>query len=499
MTLGLQLIERAQNWLNRTAIISNHKKYSYQELLNQSTHVASYLLNGSEDLKEARVAFLVSPSFEYTALQWGIWRAGGIAVPLCVLHPLPSLEYVLRDTGAKILVVDPTYYDLLAPLAAEEDIRLLTIETVLQSRVKATLPIIEDSRRAMILYTSGTTSLPKGVVTTHANLNFQISTLVDAWKWQQEDHILNVLPLHHVHGIINVMSCALWVGGCCQFLPKFNAAKVWELFSQGKINIFMAVPTIYFKLINCWEQTTEDTQQRWSKAVEAFRLMVSGSAALPVPVLEKWQTISGHILLERYGMTEIGMGISNPYNGERRAGHIGQALPGVQIRLVNEQGVINTENISGEIQIKGPNVFKEYWRKPEATQKAFSEDGWFLSGDIALLNNNYYKILGRDSVDIIKSGGYKISALEIEDILRKHPLISDSAVVGIPNPEWGELIVACLVLKDGNQTTIDIKALKEWLKETLPAYKIPRQFIIQSALPRNVLGKVTKNELKKWF
>lgn len=498
MTSSLQLIQRAQKWSHRTAIVSNQQAYTYQQLLDQSSNIATHLLNGIEDLKETRVAFLVAPSFEYTAVQWSIWQAGGIAVPLCVLHPLPSLEYVLKNTAASILVVDATYYDLLAPLAKAENIRLLKTETVLKKIPNVNLPIIEEDRRAMILYTSGTTSLPKGVVTTHANLNFQIKTLVEAWEWQAEDHILNVLPLHHVHGIINVMSCALWVGGCCEFLPKFDSNKVWELFSKGNINLFMAVPTIYFKLIHYWEQQTEAKQEEYSKAINAFRLMVSGSAALPISVLDQWQQISGHVLLERYGMTEIGMGISNPYRGERRPGHIGQALPGVQIRLVNEEGLVTTENISGEIQIKGPNVFQEYWQKPEATQKAFSEDGWFLSGDIAIFKDGYYKILGRDSVDIIKSGGYKISALEIEDVLRKHLLISDCAVIGIPNPEWGEVIVASLILKD-EKTPIDLTSLKNWLKEVLPPYKVPRQFIIQAALPRNVLGKVTKNVLKQLF
>lgn len=499
MTSSLRLIEQAQKHLNRTAIVSNKKNYTYQKLLDQSQNVAAQLLDGLEDLEEARVAFLVAPSFEYTAVQWGIWQAGGIAVPLCVLHPLPSLEYVLKDTGASLLIVDNPYYDLLEPLANESNIRLLKTKSVLKDIPKVKLPLVREDRRAMILYTSGTTSLPKGVVTTHANLNFQIQSLVKAWEWQAEDHILNVLPLHHVHGIINIMSCALWVGGCCEFLPKFDAAKVWSLFLKGKINVFMAVPTLYFKLIHHWEQSSAIEQKKYSTALQAFRLMVSGSAALPVSVLEQWQKISGHTLLERYGMTEIGMGISNPYHGERRAGHIGQALPNVQIRLVNEQGVITAENIPGEIQIKGPNVFQEYWKKPDATQKAFTKDAWFLSGDIAVLNKAYYKILGRDSVDIIKSGGYKISALEIEDILRKHPSINDCAVVGIPSPEWGELIVACLVLKDPQQTFIDSKDLQNWLQKALPAYKIPRRFILQAALPRNVLGKVTKNELKKLF
>lgn len=499
MTSSLELIQRAQKWSNRTAIVSNQQTYTYQQLLNASRIIATHLLNGLEDLEETRVAFLVAPSFEYTAVQWGIWQAGGIAVPLCVLHPLPSLEYVLKNTGASVLIVDSNSYDLLKPLAQQENIRLLKTETVLKDIPKVNLPLIRDDRRAMILYTSGTTSLPKGVVTTHANLNFQIKILVEAWEWQADDHILNILPLHHVHGIINVMSCALWVGACCEFLPKFDAKKVWELFKQGNINVFMAVPTIYFKLIHHWEQSTEMEQKQCSKALQVFRLMVSGSAALPISVLEQWRQISGHTLLERYGMTEIGMGISNPYHGERRAGHIGQALPGIQIRLVNEQGIVATENVSGEIQIKGPNVFQEYWEKPEATQKAFSSDGWFLSGDIALLNEGYYKILGRDSVDIIKSGGYKISALEIEDALRKYPNISDCAVIGVPNQEWGEVVVACLILKNSQSKSIDLDQVKNWLKEILPAYKVPRQFIIQPALPRNVLGKVTKNELKKLF
>jgi malonyl-CoA/methylmalonyl-CoA synthetase len=499
MTSSLQLIQRAQKWGSRTAIISNQQTYTYQQLLDFSNTIAAHLLNGLEDLKETRVAFLIAPSVEYTAVQWGIWQAGGIAVPLCVMHPLPSLEYVLKNTTASILVVDNTYYDRLAPLAKEENIRLLRTETVLKEIPTVKLPTVNEDRSAMILYTSGTTNLPKGVLTTHANLNFQIKTLVEAWEWQADDHVLNVLPLHHVHGIINVMSCALWVGACCEFVPKFDTTTVWELFSQGDITVFMAVPTIYFKLIHHWEQSAKIKQKEYSEAVKAFRLMVSGSAALPISVLEQWQQISGHTLLERYGMTEIGMGISNPYHGERRAGHIGQALPGVQIRLVNAEGVVTSENVSGEIQIKGPNVFQEYWKKPEATKKAFSEDGWFLSGDIALFKEGYYKILGRDSVDIIKSGGYKISALEIEDVLRKYPIISDCAVIGIPNPEWGELIVACLILKEDNKTALDLSALKNWLKEILPAYKIPRQFITLPALPRNVLGKVTKNELKKLF
>jgi malonyl-CoA/methylmalonyl-CoA synthetase len=194
-------------------------------------------------------------------------------------------------------------------------------------------------------------------------------------------------------------------------------------------------------------------------------------------------------------MTEIGMAISNPYEGERRAGYIGHALPKVEIRLVDEHQEIVLPGNPGEIQVKGPSVFKEYWMKPEATQNSFTKDGWFKTGDIAVLEEGYYRILGRDSIDIIKSGGYKISALEIEEVLRTYPLISDCGVVGIPSEEWGEIVVAALVC----DPALDSNQLTSWLKERMPGYKIPRKIITITDLPRNAMGKVTKNELKKLF
>jgi malonyl-CoA/methylmalonyl-CoA synthetase len=348
----------------------------------------------------------------------------------------------------------------------------------------------------MILYTSGTTSKPKGVVTTHANIKAQITALVTSWEWGKSDHILNVLPLHHVHGIINVMSCALWSGACCEFLPKFDAEKVWEVIASGRLTLFMAVPTIYYKLIAHWEAASESEKTVLSRAASKLRLMVSGSAALPVAVMEKWNKITSQTLLERYGMTEIGMGLSNSYRGERRPGHVGLPLPEVEIRLVDAENNMVQEGTPGEIQVRGPAVFKEYWQKKEATKKAFTRDGWFRTGDIAVFNKGLYKILGRDSVDIIKSGGYKISALEIEDELRKLDGIEDCAVVGLPSEEWGEIVAACLVSK---LEKMDYDDLTERLRKQLPAYKIPRRYILQKDLPRNVLGKVTKNELKKMF
>ena len=349
----------------------------------------------------------------------------------------------------------------------------------------------------MILYTSGTTNLPKGVVSTHGNLEAQIAMLVDAWEWSADDRILCILPLHHVHGIVNVIGCALWCGASVVFQPKFDPQSVFRSFREDGLTLFMAVPTIYYKLIAYFDQLSPEEQESLTSSMQAFRLMVSGSAALPVSVMERWQVLSGHRLLERYGMTEMGMAISNPYHGERRPGHIGQALPGVTVRLVDENNLVVPDGDAGEIQVKGANVFHEYWKKPNATRETFTEDGWFKTGDIAILDDGYYRILGRSSVDIIKSGGYKISALEIEEVLRTHPQIRDCAVVGIPDDEWGELVVAALI--PAGAEVLDTDLLDPWIRERLPAYRIPRRYLVVEDLPRNAMGKVTKKEVRKLF
>ncbi|MBC2837753.1 acyl-CoA synthetase [Robiginitalea sp. SC105] len=489
---SLRLIERALEHRERNAIQCMGTAYTYGDLLERSREIALGLLGKADDLKEARVAFLAPAGFEYVCIQWGIWRAGGIAVPLCEKHPLPSMEYVLRDTGATTLICTPEYAELLGPLSSITPL----VHYGDLGKAEGSLPAIGADRRAMILYTSGTTGSPKGVVTTHAGLEAQITALTQAWQWEADDHILNVLPLHHVHGIVNMLCCALWSGACCEFLPKFGPGKVFDAFRRGEVNLFMAVPTIYFKLIAHYQELPEREQAEISMCLKGFRLMVSGSAALPVSVLEQWKAISGHTLLERYGMTEMGMAISNPYEGERRPGYIGQPLPGVTVRLVNDANEEVPEGSPGEIQVKGANVFSEYWGKPEATREAFTEDGWFRTGDVAVWEGGSYRILGRNSVDIIKSGGYKISALEIEEVLRTHEQVGDCGVVGIPDEEWGEIIGAAIVAGPHRP---DPEELSEWLRTRLPGYKTPREYIFLDELPRNVLGKVTKNALKDLF
>tara|TARA_B110000027_G_scaffold133361_1_gene161640 strand:- start:508 stop:2007 length:1500 start_codon:yes stop_codon:yes gene_type:complete len=493
----ITLIENAFNHLDRIAIRDNDRSYTYRQLLEGSEKVAFALLEDKKDLEETRITFVVAPSFEYACIQWGIWRAGGIAVPLCVKHPYDAIKYVVEDTQAQAVVFSRDYRAFVEPLFQDFEIRRVSIEAVMVSmeEEKPKLPQISLDRRGMIIYTSGTTGKPKGVVSTHQNIEAQITSLVTSWEWTKKDHTLNILPLHHVHGIINILSCALWCGACCEFLEKFDAKKVFDVFCKEEVNLFMAVPTIYYQLIHYWKELSLADQKKIVLPFKSFRLMVSGSAALPISTLEEWEKISGHTLLERYGMTEMGMAISNPYKGTRKPGHIGVPLAGVTIRIADENNRTVVAGTSGEIQVKGPNVFKEYWEKPDATEGSFI-DGWFKTGDIAVFEKDSYKILGRNSVDIIKSGGYKISALEIEEVLRKHPAIEDCAVVGIPDEEWGEIIgVSLIMIRDQETTT----AIKEWLKDKLPGYKIPRKYLIQTALPRNIMGKVTKKALQKIF
>ena len=493
--MNLPLITRAEQHNNQIAIVTDKQAFSYRNLLDISSLIATGLLKDTEDLQEQRVAFLIPPGFEYVATQWGIWRAGGIAVPLCVSHPRPELEYVITNSGVSIIVAHPQFEDTLRAIATEKNLPLILTSQTLPNHVTI-LPNVDIKRRALILYTSGTTGKPKGVVTTHEHIQSQVTSLITAWEWTSNDRILNILPLHHIHGIINVLTCALWAGAQCHILSKFDTQIVWNRICDGDLTLFMAVPTIYVKLITAWENATQERQTSMRAGCKKMRLMVSGSAALPVQVLEKWQNISGHFLLERYGMTEIGMALSNSLHGQRYAGYVGQPLPQVEVRLVDESGELVLSGTPGEIQVKSPGVFLEYWQNPQATEKAF-RDGWFCTGDTAIVENGNYRILGRMSVDIIKTGGYKVSALEIEEVLRNHPDIQECAVVGVVDLEWGQRVCAALVLLPQRQLTLE--SLRIWAKEQLAVYKIPTRMIIVEELPRNAMGKVTKPQVVELF
>jgi len=481
---------------SRTAIIAADGTFTYDQLDEASRRVAGGLLADNVDLNQTRVAFFVPPSFAYAAVQRGIWRAGGVAVPLAISHPPAELDYVIRDSGASLVVSDPASASMLMPLAKGARARFLTTTTALAASMADDLPHLGSNRRAMIIYTSGTTGRPKGAVSTHQNIGAQIAALIEAWRWTPADRLLLTLPLHHVHGIINGLGSALAVRATCEILPSFDADVVWSRLASGEITVFTAVPTIYHRLIASWNAAPPDVQRARSEGVRGLRLMMSGSAALPVQTLQRWREITGHTLLERYGMTELGMALSNPLMGERRPGFVGQALPGVEVRLVDEDGSDVEEGAPGELEVRGPAVCLEYWQRPDDTRDAF-RDGWFRTGDVAVWEDGSYRLLGRSNVDIIKTGGFKVSALEIEEILRTHPAIAECAVVGVRDEDWGERVSAAVELRTGASLSLD--ELQQWAKVQLAPYKVPRALQAVPALPRNAMGKVVKPEVAGLF
>lgn len=490
------LLETATRRRAHVAVAGDDHTATYGDLLESSALLGSRLLDrvSSRDLRGARVGLLMSPGAGWVSALLGIWRAGGHAVPLALTHPEPELEHVLTDAEVTTLVVEAGLRDRTEALADRLRLPILVSDGK-ESESDADLPRPlpdqdededeNDARFALLLYTSGTTGKPKGVPIRHRHLGAQVRSLSEAWRWSEDDHILGVLPLHHTHGIVNVVLCALWNGASCTLHRGFDVGRVWRSVSDDALTLFMAVPTIYRRLIEEWQRTPELRRQR-SDAARRLRLMVSGSAALPDPTLHRWREISGQTLLERYGMTEIGMALSQPLDGPRQPGTVGAPLPGVEVRIVAD-----------ELQVRGRGVLDGYWQRPDETREVFTEDGFFRTGDVAerlaTPDGDIYRLLGRRSVDILKSGGEKISALEIEAVLRCHEAVADAAVVGRDDPEWGQRVVAFVELLAGASCEGD--GLRNWCREHLAAFKVPKSVEIVDMLPRNALGKVVKGRL----
>ena len=493
------LAARIAEYGARRAIVDPGGTWTYDEIDRSARSLAARLLDGRDNLADARVAVLCSAGHDFVVGVLACWQAGAVAVPLHPPHPDAELAYVVTDADVTAIVVSAAHRPSAARLAAAAGPGVTVVEvddegTGPEHGQAGWIPSTME-RPALMIHTSGTTGRPKGVVHTHGSVAAQVDALLSAWKWSADDRILLVLPLNHVHGIVNVTLCALAAGACCEAPGGFDAVHVWERLASGDPTLFMAVPTIYTRLIAAWGQADTSTQAAWSAGAAAARLMVSGSAALPVSTLERWRSITGQMLLERYGMTELGMALSNTL--ERRVpGHVGVPLPGVDVRVIDDAGRDVGDGEPGELLVRGPNVFAEYWRRPEATADAFV-DGWFRTGDVAVHEPDGYRLLGRSSVDIIKSGGEKVSALEIEEVFRANRAVDDCAVVGIEDAEWGERVCAAVVLAPGAAETAE--SLRAWGKQRLAPSKVPSRYVIVHELPRNTLGKVLKPEVRRLF
>ena len=478
------------------ALIEGDARHSYAALESRVEAFACVLLGQRDHLAGERVAILIPAGRDYVTALHGVWRAGGIAVPLNVAAARPELEYYLSKAGASRVMTSRKHPVAIDPVCRRLGIEARDVDDALEASGKPRpLPAFEFSRPAMIVFTSGTTSQPKGAVITHKAIHAQVTTLIEAWRWTRNDSVPLFLPLHHLHGIINVLSCALWCGATVHAVPKLDVVRLCEQAAGGAFSVFMAVPTVYVKLIEHIESLSSPQRKAVCDGFREMRLNVSGSAACPAHVFGRWKELTGQALLERYGATETGMAISNPYDSERRAGFVGRALPGVSAQLFDENDrPVRKEGVSGEIRVRGKSVFEGYWKDERATRESF-RDGWFRTGDIAVIEDGYYRILGRSSIDIIKSGGYKLSALEIEGVLLEHEAIREAAVIGLSDDTWGEIVAAAVTLKDG--ASLDLAGLKEWCAGRMSAYKAPRRLKVMQQLPRNAMGKVVKPALRE--
>jgi malonyl-CoA/methylmalonyl-CoA synthetase len=477
-----------------TAVLDEEGAHTYAALEERSRRAAGALLAGERSLRGRRVALLVSPGAAWVEAFFGVLRAGGCVVVLSPLHPAAESTYFCDDAEVDTLVASE---DLASRLDAVSGSRRLLSTAALRAHAPGELPAVASSAAALQLYTSGTTGKPKGAVLSHANLAVQQDVIARAWAHRREDVLVHALPLHHLHGLGIALLNLLGAGACARLLPHFDAERIWE--SLADASLFMGVPTMYTKLFAAFDAADERTRARWAANTGRLRLATSGSAALPVTLGERWRALSGQYPLERFGMTEIGVGMSNPLAGPRKPGMVGLPVETAETRIVGEDG---NDAPSGELWIRGPSVFSGYWKREEATAAAFVRDAgghglpWFKTGDTVTRDEDgFFKILGRTSVDILKSGGYKLSALEIEEVLREHASVGEVAVVGVPDETWGERVVACVVPRGG--PACDGEAVRAFAKERLAAYKVPKEVVSMPHLPRNAVGKVVKPELVK--
>ncbi|UWR02586.1 malonyl-CoA synthase [Ruegeria conchae] len=451
-------------------------------------------LTGLELEPGDRVAVQLEKSAEALALYAACAQAGLIFLPLNTGYTTQELSYFIENSGASLVVCDATNEAGLADIAQKNNARLETLNAdgsgSLTRRALGMLPAFEPVRRteddlAAFLYTSGTTGRSKGAMLTQANLLSNAETLVNEWRFANSDVLLHALPIFHTHGLFVATNVMLASGGSMIFLPKFDLDDMLRLMPQA--TTMMGVPTFYTRLLSDQRFTRELTQD--------MRLFISGSAPLLADTHVQFEDRTGHRILERYGMTETNMNTSNPYDGERRAGTVGFPLPDVELKVTDpESGETLPSGEIGIIEVRGPNVFQGYWQMPEKTAAELRENGFFITGDLGRIDEDgYVHIVGRGK-DLIISGGYNIYPKEIELLLDEQPGVLESAVIGVPHPDFGETPVGILVPTPGQ--TPDIEAIMDTIQGALARFKHPRQLILLNELPRNTMGKVQKNILR---
>ena len=464
----------------------------YEDLDRTSARIA-HALAAAGAKRGDRVAVQVDKCWEALALYLACLRAGLVYLPLNTGYQKSELSYLFGDAEPSVIVSRPDAAERVAPLRPEA--KVLTLASgegtlvdaaARQSEIFATVSSKPDDLAA-ILYTSGTTGRPKGAMLSHRNLGSNASTLVDFWGFTRGDVLLHALPIYHVHGLFVACHCALLAGARMLWLAKFDAGEARALLPRA--TVMMGVPTFYTRLLSLASFGADDCR--------SIRLFVSGSAPLLPETFDEFRRRTGQAILERYGMTETGMNTSNPLDGERIGGTVGPALPGISVRVVDAEGRPAPQGVVGGVEVKGPNVFAGYWRMPDRTREDFTADGYFRTGDVGeLLPNGYLRIVGR-AKDLIITGGLNVYPKEIEERIDAMPGVAESAVIGVPDADFGEAVAAVIVARPGR--TPSESAIIAALRGEIAGFKVPKHVHFVTELPRNAMGKVQKNVLREQF
>ena len=470
---------------------------SYGEVIELSGRLANVLVDLGVKPGD-RVAAQVEKSAEALMLYLAAARAGAVYLPLNTAYTAGEVRYFLGDAEPTLFVCRPELAEPMRALAAA--VGVPRVETLgekgdgsLMEKARDARPDFADVSRstddlAAILYTSGTTGRSKGAMLSHGNLVSNAEALRDYWRFTDADRLLHALPIFHTHGLFVATNITLIAGGSLILLPRFDADEVIRLLPRA--TAMMGVPTFYTRLLGRPDFTRE--------LVSHIRLFVSGSAPLSAETHKEFQARTGHAILERYGMTETNMNTSNPYDGERIPGAVGFPLPGVEVRITDpDSGRKLPQGEVGMIEVKGPNVFKGYWRMPEKTRAEFREDGYFISGDLGFIDDKgYVRISGRGK-DLIISGGFNVYPAEVEGAIEALPGVAECAVIGVPHPDFGEGVLAVAIPKPG--AALDERAMQKALGGELAKYKLPKRIFVTESLPRNAMGKVQKKDLREQY
>jgi len=498
----------------KVAFYFEGKEITFGEIEKRAGEVAASLLSLRVE-PGSRVAILLPNGPDLIFAHLGINFAGAVRIPLNPAYGERELNHIFEDSGAEVIFAHPEYVPRLKKLRVfPKEIIAVGEENWVRIGGRGIGDFlvagdgfydeeVKDSDLAMIAYTSGTTGLSKGAMITHGNLRSNIETLVKFWGWTENEKLLLTLPLFHIHGLGLGIHGVLATGCSCILKPKFDAEEVLNILSQGETTLFMGVPTMYHRLAEI------DNPSRFD--LSGVRLFISGSAALAPALFHKFEKLYGHKILERYGLTETIMNTSNPLDGIRKPGSVGLPLPGVEVRIIGEKGNYLKAGKTGEVAVKGPNVFQGYLNQLEATEKAFVKK-YFRTGDLGFFDEEGYLHLSGRKSELIISGGYNVYPREVEDVINTHPKVQEAAVAGISDQELGERVWAFIVprkVEENNRQScsgracstgkeiIDLPELKAFLQCQIAGYKIPKGVTLLKELPRNAMGKILKNKLKE--